>query len=331
MSKRHLTPAALAALAGILLIAAALGACGEDPDAPWTPNPDRTMQFLVPAPTASRFPVPTATTGPTATPAPTPTLVAYPEEIAFAVTTRTTWRHAFSNFSGIQQECIEEGLGQPQLDSFLRKTIMSSHIDDYSSLTVSFFSCLDPRWAKSLFVAILAIHLKENTGLDIGETQVNCLLVWARGKNVPSLLANKDEVQRMMEEVQECVPELSEKQDKDPSEETITVLVQENENLLEAHSIEPYLIGNLLFIAHWDEDAQHWLVHDIVGQFTPDQLTPPPGMAIPPNPEIGILNELEPGKLYDFHVRSDQIVNIVEGETGDWYFNAGANFIEWLR
>ena len=182
---------------------------------------------------------------------------------------------------------------------------------------------------KSLFVGILAIHLKENTGLDIGETQVNCLLVWARGKNVPSLLGNKDEVQRMMEEVQECVPELSEKQDKDPSEKTITVLVQENENLLEAHSIEPYLIGNLLFIAHWDEDAQRWLVHDIVGQFTPDQLTPPPGMAIPPNPEIGILNELEPGKLYDFHVRSDQIVNIVEGETGDWYFNAGANFIEW--
>ena len=147
MSKRHLIPA-LAALAGILLIAAALGACGEDQDAPWTPNPDRTMQFLVPAPTASRFPVPTATTGPTATPAPTPTLVSYPEEIAFAVTTRTTWRHAFSNFSGIQQECIEEGLGQPQLDSFLRKTIMSSHIDDYSNLTMPFFSCLDPRWAK---------------------------------------------------------------------------------------------------------------------------------------------------------------------------------------
>ncbi len=103
------------------------------------------------------------------------------------------------------------------------------------------------------------------------------------------------------------------------------------ENLLEAHRIEPYLIGNLLFIAHWDEDVQRWFVYDVAGYFTPDQLTPPPGVAILPNPEIGILDKLERGKLYDFHVRGDQIVNIVEGEIGDWPFNAGANFIEWPR
>ena len=60
-------------------------------------------------------------------------------------------------------------------------------------------------------------------------------------------------------------------------------------------------------------------------------MTGPPGVAIPSDPEIGILTELERGKLYDFHVRSDQIVNIVEGEMGDWHFNSGANFIEWSR
>ena len=103
------------------------------------------------------------------------------------------------------------------------------------------------------------------------------------------------------------------------------------EDLLETHRLEPYLVGNLLFVAHWDEDVQRWFVYDVVGYFTPDQLTPPPGVAIPPNPEIATLNELERGKLYDFHVRSDQIVNIVEGEIGDWHFNAGANFIKWPR
>ena len=103
------------------------------------------------------------------------------------------------------------------------------------------------------------------------------------------------------------------------------------EDFLETHRIEPYLVGNLLFIAHWDEDAQRWLVYDVAGHFTANQLTPPPGVAIPPNPEIGILAKLERGKLYDFHVRSDQIVNIVEGERGDWHFNAGANFIKWRR
>lgn len=44
-----------------------------------------------------------------------------------------------------------------------------------------------------------------------------------------------------------------------------------------------------------------------------------------------MLNELEWGKLYDFHVRSDQIVNIVETETGDRHFTTGANFIKWPR
>lgn len=52
---------------------------------------------------------------------------------------------------------------------------------------------------------------------------------------------------------------------------------------------------------------------------------------MPSDPETGILNELERGKLYDFHMRGDQIFNIVDGKTGDWHFNAGANFIKWPR
>ena len=47
-------------------------------------------------------------------------------------------------------------------------------------------------------------------------------------------------------------------------------------DLLETRRVEPYLVGNLLFIAHWDEDVQRWFVYDVAGFFTPDQLTPPP-------------------------------------------------------
>ena len=122
----------------------------------------------------------------------------------------------------------------------------------------------------------------------------------------------------------------------DPALESTRIISEEThefvtENLLEAHRIEPYLVGNLLFITHWDEDALRWFVYDVAGYFTPDQLTPPPGVVIPPDPEIGKLGELERGKLYDFHVRSDQIVNIVAGEIGDWHFYSGANFIKWPR
>ena len=101
--------------------------------------------------------------------------------------------------------------------------------------------------------------------------------------------------------------------------------------LLEAHDIEPVLAGSLLFIAHWDVDEERWLVYDVAGDFSPDQLTPPPDTVVPDNPAIGVLDRLERGKLYDFHMRANRITNIIEGEAGDWYFDAGANFIKWWR
>ena len=310
------------------------------------------------------------------------------------MTTATTWDDAFSTFTGPQQNCIRGALGQPELNSFLRKTIMTSEMDDYSNVTVPLFSCLDPKRAGSLFGSILALHFARDLQVDLGDTEVKCLQDWATGKDVPRLLANEEadvrlldeisiciagpleplivaeieksvgrlssdqeeclaevmqryrhllfrsyvsagepggEGQRMMEELAECVPEFFGNQDDVDAQETVRVISQGTGDLLETHGIEPYLAGNLLFIAHWDEDAQHWLVHDVAGEFTPDQLTPPPGVAIPPNPEIRILTGLERGKLYDFHVRSDQIVNILEGETGDWHFNSGPNFIKWSR
>ena len=87
--------------------------------------------------------------------------------------------------------------------------------------------------------------------------------------------APEGEAQRMTEELAVCVPELYGAQDEDTAEQTVAVIVQEPQDFLGAHRIEPYLAGNLLFIAHWDEDAQRWPVHDVAGNFTLDQLTPP--------------------------------------------------------
>ena len=388
MSQSHLSPA-LAVLAGILLMAAiALSACGEESAITPAPDPVRTIQFLVPAPTATRVSVPTATQAPTATPAPAP------GESALTVTTATTWGDAFSTFTRSQQDCVRDALGQPVLNSFLRKTIMTSRLDDYSNVTVPLFFCLDPERAGSLYAGILALHFERDLQVDLGDTEVDCLQVWAAGKDVPRLLANEEadvrlldeisvciagsleplivaqieqsvgelasdqgeclagvmqryrhllfrsyvgvsegEGRLMMEELAKCVPELFGDHGDDDVQETVRVITptRGTVDLLVAHGIEPYLASNLLFIAHWDEAARRWLVHDVAGEFTPGQLTAPPGVAIPPDPEIGILTELERGKLYDFHMGSDQIVNIVEEEMGDWHFKAGANFIEWSR
>lgn len=42
------------------------------------------------------------------------------------------------------------------------------------------------------------------------------------------------------------------------------------ECLLEIHGVEPNLADNLLFIAHWHEEAQRRIVHDVAGYFTAD-------------------------------------------------------------
>ena len=93
-------------------------------------------------------------------------------------------------------------------------------------------------------------------------------------------------------------------------------------DFLEAHGIS-HLAGNLLFVAHWDADSQKWLVYDVAGEFTLEQLEPPAPS------DVGALTRLESGKVYDFRMRWDQIVNLKEGETGDWVFDSGPNLIKW--
>ena len=99
-------------------------------------------------------------------------------------------------------------------------------------------------------------------------------------------------------------------------------------DFLDTHGIS-HLAGNLLFIAHWDTDSQTWFVYDVTGNFNPDQMEQPPDADVPDSPEIGMLTKLESGKVYDFKMRRDQIVNLREGEIGDYFFSAGSNFIKW--
>ena len=49
------------------------------------------------------------------------TPVPAPEELAFTAT--TTWGDACYTFTSSQQDCIMDALGQPQMNSLLRKTM----------------------------------------------------------------------------------------------------------------------------------------------------------------------------------------------------------------
>ena len=100
------------------------------------------------------------------------------------------------------------------------------------------------------------------------------------------------------------------------------------DGFLGAHGLS-HLADNLLFIAHWDWDASAWLVRDVAGGFSPDQLAWPFGVDDHGSARWGTLIGLEPGKEYDFRMRRDQTASLREGEAGDRHFTAGRNLIRW--
>ena len=134
------------------------------------------------------------------------------------------------------------------------------------------FSCLDPEQAGSLYAGILALHFEEGMGLDLGDSEVTCLQVWATDKDVPRLLAKEEADARILDEISICIAGPLEPLIFAQIEQSVGRLAREQERCLE-EVMQRY--RHLLFIAHWDEDAQRWLVHDVAGNFTPDQLTPP--------------------------------------------------------
>ncbi len=387
MSKSRPSPA-LAVLSGILLMAAAaLSACGEEPATPQTPGPDRTIQSLVPVPAATQV------SAPTETPVPGATHVPIAEELTFAVTAATTWGDVFSTLTRSEWACVQDTLEPGRPDALAGKPIHPSH--EQSPEFELIFSCLDPQVAGHIHANLVALTFEEQ-GLVVGEAGVDCLRVWASGLDWPSspdmdqedalllldrisvcladavapyiiaqinqsLMLGLDDGQEhcvreflsgfpppvllksfygvrdlgpglgIEEELREgmtgCVPEFYENQPPLTSQISMPVEISD---FLRDHGIWR-LAHNLLFIAHWDVDSRRWLVLDVAGEFTPDLLAQPEGVPVPSPSEVGGLTQLEKGKIYDFHMRWNQIVNIVEGERGDWCFNSGANFIEWWR
>ena len=90
----------------------------------------------------------------------------------------------------------------------------------------------------------------------------------------------------------QCVPELFE--DLPPSSRPISV-PGEISDFLEDHRIW-HLAPDLLFIAHWDNESKKWFVLDVGGEFTPDQLTMPPGQAPRLLRKSGSLPSWSPGR-----------------------------------
>ena len=83
---------------------------------------------------------------------------------------------------------------------------------------------------------------------------------------------------------------------------------------------------NLLFVAYLDRATQTWQVYDPTGNFNPEDIPLPPGMAVPDASEIGALTELEPGEIYTIVLNENTTVEL----NGNSYtMFADGDFLVW--
>ena len=83
---------------------------------------------------------------------------------------------------------------------------------------------------------------------------------------------------------------------------------------------------NLRFVAYLDRATQKWFVYDATGDFRPEDIPLPPGMAVPDASDIGALTELEPGEVYTIVLNENQTVEL----NGNSYsIFADGDFLVW--
>ena len=198
--------AAAAVIAGILVVAA----CGGDPPADvGTPQPPPPAEPSAPAPEPpAESPPDPPPEPPTETPAPSPPPESAPEpppepesppepppepesppaeRLEIQVDGGTAWQEVFSAVSAAEQDCIRGALSD-ELDSLLGERVMA--IGDTEEWVVSFFGCLTPENARSVFLAAVVAGLREDFGTgELSDEEWSCLRDRVADLDVTALVA----------------------------------------------------------------------------------------------------------------------------------------------
>ena len=83
---------------------------------------------------------------------------------------------------------------------------------------------------------------------------------------------------------------------------------------------------NLVWVAHYDNSTQSWLVYDRSGAFSPDELPLPPGGSVPEPSAIASLTEIAAGKIYWIMASQEQTVQLGSQNVN---IMSGLNFLSW--
>ena len=132
-------------------------------------------------------------------------------EPGFAITGDTVWREVFDTLSADEQSCIREALDAESLGSALATRVAAE--DDPQPWEIAIFSCLDPQFARSLFVAIMVVEIQSDGEWELSGAEVTCLDEWSAEIDVFALLAASAEddsagVADYLSSVVSCIPDL---------------------------------------------------------------------------------------------------------------------------
>lgn len=143
----------------------------SEPTSTTTPDPTSTATST-PTHTATPEPTVAATSTPTGTaiPTPTPTSVSGPSPITIDLGTR--WQEVFDDLAPSEQACILADV--EDIESALSERVMTDD-DAPRWWQVSFFACLDPETANSLFFSIFVMEILTEEDFDATDEQAQCL------------------------------------------------------------------------------------------------------------------------------------------------------------
>ena len=131
--------------------------------------------------TSTSTPTPASTPAPTVAPPPTPPSA---PPIDILIDDDITWQELFDDFSPAEQDCIRTEV-EGELDLLLGEQAMTGDVTDWQ---VSFFECLTPETARSVYASVLVAGMVDDETYDVTEQEIQCLSEWVEDADVHRLI-----------------------------------------------------------------------------------------------------------------------------------------------
>lgn len=122
----------------------------------------------------------------------------------------TIWSEVFDVLASSEQDCIRDALGDGELESALRRPVLSEG-DTPADWEVSIFTCLAPETARGVLFLMMLTEIQDDPDFELSDQDSSCLKGSFADVDVAALIATSDAYAVMGEELfsnfMRCIPE----------------------------------------------------------------------------------------------------------------------------